>query len=119
MTEYEKMIELIGQAKAMEASGIECKVSDEYIADYLLTNKTTILPCKPGDTVYWIAPKYPDKIYKSTVHEITFWSYSDGVVDCRLLCKSFRFSDFGKIVFLSEEEAKQALEIAIKRKKIT
>jgi hypothetical protein len=39
----DRLIELIGQARAMEASGIDCKISDEYIADYLLANGVVVI----------------------------------------------------------------------------
>ena len=43
----DRLVELIKEAKAIEESGIDCKVSDEYIAEHLLSEGVIVPPYKP------------------------------------------------------------------------
>ena len=97
-------------------------VSDntEKIADYLLANGVIVLPCKVGDTVF---------VHKSTTtltYHLIGWNYfkrkptytADKKISYSI--KEFvvpdfdwiisRLKDFGKTVFLTREEAEQALK---------
>lgn len=49
----DRLVELLDEARSMEASGIDCKVSNEYIADHLLAEGVIVPPCKVGDEVYY------------------------------------------------------------------
>ena len=109
MTERERLIELIGQSKAMESSGIDCKVSDEYIADYLLANGVIVPPYKVGDIVYVITDKLYWKVkVRSVWYRKSEWveddfvavEYEDGEI------KSF----YGREIYFTKEEAEQALK---------
>lgn len=75
------------------------------------------LPCKPGDTVYtnfavtgWYMRKekmpYKAKVVFVGISEDPFFNvvYEEGKM------WQFKFSDIGKTVFLTEQEAKEALE---------
>ena len=76
----------------------------EIITDARIANVLIVTPCKVGDTVY------------------SFWRYRDrsGIVEHKVNAlvamesedDSFRFSDFGKTVFLTREEAEKALKEA-------
>lgn len=128
-----RLIELIKEAKAIEASGIGCKVSDEYIADHLLAEGVIVPPCKVGDTVYAISES---RIEECRVDEVCIYGNENIVMTehtCDYDCKgcpfsswgqdysgehscqgeygtySFNFDDFGKTVFLTREEAEKAL----------
>lgn len=91
------------------------KTSFEHTADVLLANGVVCLPCKVGDTVYFIIDndesdegKY---ISKQQINDVSTRGIfvSDSLSEEN--CNDFiPYSDFGKSVFLSEEEAEQALE---------
>lgn len=119
MTEREKLIELICEGMA-DRCGAECKIPNKAycrqcfdIADYLLANKCHSLPCDIGDTVYtncrmqgWYF-REKDKPYKAEIVFIglngvdNFMNVDFG--DGHML--QFPFSQIGKTVFLTEEEA--------------
>lgn len=96
----------------------------DRIADYLLANGVIVPPCKVGQTVYKVVnDKRVKKPYKCKV--IGFWysedehcnnvhlvRYINGVFDCSF---SVPFTDFGKSVFLTREEAEQALKGGVER----
>lgn len=112
----DRLIELIGEAKAIEASGIDCKVTYEYIADYLLANGVIVPPCKVGDTVY----EFFDVRGFYSITELIVENIVVGVnpPKCVLYTKSKQsnskdrfFNDsFGKTLFFTKEEAEQALK---------
>lgn len=87
----------------------------EIIADYLLANGVIALPCKVGDILYVISQTKDKRIlpfinkYEVTSislkkKSIVIYHEMDGYV------KIFKQADFGKTVFLTKEEAEQALK---------
>ena len=89
----------------------------EVIADYLLANGIIVPPCKVGDKVYEILPKcgyirplnvagfhlgkFPDlRGHKRKEYLVCYSNYSLTHVD---------IDKFGKTVFLTKEEAEEAL----------
>ena len=113
---------------------------EKYVADYLIENGVIVGPCKIGQTVYLIAVKrpcfacwgcndwchkdckYTDKsdlvVKEATVEKIEF---ENSLVRIKCYIKENNStinnhddwrtaSDFGKTVFLTRKEAKQALE---------
>lgn len=106
-----------------ECSSFECT---EELTDYLIANGVTVLPCKVGDTVYYINRFYhielrKDTIYKAKVVRIVTNSLGISLViqirgehgctelsniDC---VETPNIEDFSKTVFLTKEEAEQAL----------
>lgn len=131
----DRLVELIKEAKAIEASGIGCKVSDEYIADHLLAEGVIVPPCKMDQKVY-VANN--GGVREATVYEMYLRFNNDTEIllsfDCDLDCEKcpfsswsqdpsgeyscggeygcwgVKFEDFGKTVFLTREEAEKALE---------
>lgn len=91
----------------------------EMIADHLLANGVIITPCKVGDKVYRVmADKRIKQPYEYKV--IGFWysadetcnnlhlvRYVNGVFESSM---SVPFSEFNRILFLTKEEAEQALK---------
>lgn len=87
-------------------------------AEQLIANGVIVPPCKVGDTVYRVmGDKRIKQPYEYKV--VGFWYLADetcndvhlvrcvnGVFDCSI---SVPISEFGKIVFLSREEAEEAL----------
>lgn len=94
-------------------------IQNSIIADYLIENGVILPPCKVGDTVYKVVnDKRVKRPYECKV--IGFWfsedencnnahlvRYVNGVFDSSF---SVPFTDFGKTVFLSREEAEEKLE---------
>lgn len=84
----------------------------ETIADYQLDNGVIALPCKVGDKVY---VRYPVRkiVAEAIVDEISISRTADFIV-VRDLSDNRRtatfFEQFGKTVFLTREEAEQALK---------
>lgn len=118
MTDREKLIELMTQAENKELSLLEFE--KKTLADYLLANGVIVPPCKVGDTVYHSKNIYKGKKRINTIIEpITVDSFVIG--DSGRLqintCDNSRnewiyydITDFGRIVFLTREEAEQALK---------
>lgn len=76
-------------------------------------NRFVELPCKVGDTVYYLQQQYSNKwsIIPVTVSEfqIDRWQRIYCVEE-RQNTQMFYFDDIGKTVFLTREEAEKALE---------
>jgi hypothetical protein len=82
------------------------------LADYLIENGVIVPPCKVGDNLYVISQMKDKRIlpfintYKVTSfsirkNRITVYHEMDGYI------KTFKQSDFGKTVFLTEAEAEK------------
>ena len=92
----------------------------EIIADYLLANGVIVPPCKVGDTVYTINTtitcthifKGWDYLNKKPIYEIkkeSFIGISEIVIpNIEYIFAHWHF--FGKEIFLTREEAEQALK---------
>lgn len=95
----------------------------ERLADMLLENGVIVLPCNVGDTVY---RNVNDKRVKNPCEfkVVGLWysryencncvhiaRFKNGVFDRSL---AVTFTDFGKTVFLTREEAEQALKGGVK-----
>lgn len=119
----DRLIELIKQAddKCGHTSCGECgRFGTEYdcliglIADYLLANGVIVPPCKVGDTLYVL---YGEPSYTIKEHEVSTILFGRTHDSIGLSNKSVftvwekRWYDyFGKTVFLTREEAEQALK---------
>ena len=112
----DRLIELIndmqdkGFVSAKGEDEISCHVSNKSIADYLLKNGVIVPPCKVGQTVYKISyrkgsnVKYVEEttICRIAIDNEGIWLFCscNPIVKCK----------FGKLVFLTKEEAEQALQ---------
>ena len=126
MTDRERLIDLIIESKKTDP---ETGSFTDYLADYLIEHGIIVPPCKVGDTVY-IKGK-PVKIsFLNIQNEITYCVQLDcekldcfscpfyedevsweGEHDCGTYgYMEFTESDIGKTVFLTREEAEQALK---------
>ena len=91
-----------------------------HIADNLLANGVIVPPCKVGDAVWLVCKIYADvegvekhSIFKGEVSSVSsepegLWAYcryEDGLTFWHKCVE-----DFGKIVFLTKEDAEQALK---------
>ena len=90
----------------------------ETIADYLLANGVVVPPCKVGDTVWYINKYYhislfKDSVYKAKVVRIVTTALGTSLViqiKSEGCCEIPGITDWGKTVFLTREEAEQALK---------
>lgn len=119
----EKLVELVHNAR-MNALWHNAQNPDEYITDMLMKDGVTVQPVNVGDYVYYInggyykEPKYCEVSRPCKVVEITSkLQRNSGTVMHGFITDNgtrYSFNGIGKTVFLSHEEAVNALE---KRKK--
>ena len=111
----DKLIELIKQSVTVCEDGacpMYTRVGEvEALADHLLANGVIVPPCKVGQTVYAVGYR---EIYAGTVIEIKSFETEDGTektyhAEDDGYPIGFTDEDFGKTVFLTREEAEQAL----------
>ena len=96
MTDRERLIELIREAKKYTKNANSDLERNMIFAEYLLEHGVIIPPCKVGDTVYSIEMRIVDKWVKYKVCEIPF---------------SLTLWENGwKDIFLTREEAERALK---------
>lgn len=111
----DRLIELLKQAEKQQSLNAVCGDIDslidspkgaEFIADYLLANGVIVPPCKVGDKVYHIKGK---TIFVMSVKwfETNNYGWCACCVYPPMATFVFKFSDFGKTVFLTREEAER------------
>lgn len=123
MTDLERLTALLDNAPADPAGNRNVRT----LAEYLLANGVVVPPCKVGDTVYEL--KENGKIVKGiaqSIHQnlvgkeqgrwiVTSW-FDDYYADSKeagFECGTHlysSFTDLGKTVFLTREEAERALK---------
>ena len=112
MTDRERLIDLIREAKKHTKNANSDLERNMIFAEYLLEHGVIVLPCKVGDRVYrpsdclgvvqFVIISF--NIYES---EMSFTDDSENII---------YLPDIGKTVFLTREEAERALK---EREKIT
>ena len=115
----ERLVKLVNKAKKEYANDVTDHTETEYIVECLLNEGMIFPPCNIGDRVYMVIH---DKRTKKPIecHVIGFWytnhedcctihlsRYIDGKLHSTF---SVRFTDIGKTVFLTREEAQRELE---------
>lgn len=117
MTNRERLAKLI--CESMKEQGDSWSFSE--IADHLIEHGVTVLPCKVGDTVYVLTSDSPTGIEETRVSQIKIEIKENGKISYRVSAPcvhddwgnahwTFCLFEFGKIVFLTKEEAEQALK---------
>ena len=120
MTDRERLIELIHRM-GRDYRGLMYSLPEidepipptfeAWVADYLLANGVIVPPCKVGDVVYDICTIFDESTLKpKTVikpRTIDFASSVSFLIESKGLVISEK--DFGKTVFLTKEEAENAL----------
>ena len=110
----DRLIEILGKFRTPICTGINFKLPDvEGLADYLIENRVIVPPCKKGDTMYC------DGRFFANHCKGEIMSFPVDIVLTEV-CSTFRgeidmvfdFNQFGKDVFLTREEAEQALKEA-------
>lgn len=104
MAEREKLIKLLQEYTDDNNGG----GSNYGRADYLLENGVTVLPCKAGDTVWYITGIGHNLIKSAVVKEAIV--DENGIKDLYVRGDSCNFENSFDIFYLTKEEAEQALE---------
>lgn len=107
MTDRERLIDLFFEANRTYPKVIGFT---EYLADYLIAHGVTVLPCKVGDTIFHLYEK--QGIVPKKVKRIQIGSYGIMIADGN---GAFSVDCIGKTVFLTRDEAEQALNDMQKR----
>lgn len=110
--------------EALEMNGL-AKVHPKQCGFYTDKSRYVELPCKVGDTVYRIAKMYNGKTLivdgiafefaithessQNDKYRFYFWAKPDDTYTSRQHSLWCEFTDFGKTVFLTKEEAEKAL----------
>jgi hypothetical protein len=113
----DRLIELIKNAEKAFPKEKPVLDIEEFVADHLLANGVVIPPVSVGQTV-WVYNQTTNNIYRNTVIGIKI--FGTGKNANKIIVKyvnqrgetsdrKFAWSQIGKQVFLSEEEAVQAL----------
>ena len=111
-----RLIELIRRGMNEHEVTIENYVipTSDYLADYLLANGVIVPPCKVGQTLYLISGGlyWETEVIRVVIRQgkgvdpcIVFVRYKDGNIKAILDI----LNSIGKTVFLTKEEAEQAL----------
>ena len=109
MTQKEKLMELLEEEKSIPKYLTDDE-RRERLADHLLENGVVVPPVKVGDTVYCIVNL---KVKPIKVTEISQKASRSGTnLGWGIIANGIRykFSSIGKTVFLSQNEAEQALK---------
>lgn len=113
MSEREKLIELLENWGNKENDGVRA----ESIADYLLENGIVVLPCKINDHVWFIKSAFSvlSKPFEARIIDIRGISMDRNILYESItlyndLARRFTSNDIGTKVFLTKEEAEQAIQ---------
>ena len=114
MTDRERLIDLIREAKKYTKNANSDLERNMIFAEYLLENGVIIPPCKVGDRVYEITGRKTVSVYKvRAIRAELFglfieWDIVEGFVWQSL--SGINADEIGKTVFLTREEAERALK---------
>ena len=115
MTDRDRQIELlkncIEENIGVDDPNARFEVDYENIVDCLLANGVIVPPCKVRKTVYCLIEGFENPL-KAIVNRITV-QVLGVVISCSVLGyfgQSYMATDFGKTLFLTKEEAEQALK---------
>ena len=117
----DRLIELIQQADAVCSSRKQCEgcagfgkgadCVDHHIADHLLASGVIVPPCKVGQTV-WYVDKWAERVKPIKVISYEICNNGEEEFGCwggDFTPTRFHVENNGKTVFLTREEAEQAL----------
>ena len=108
MNDRDRLIELIEQAEGLKNNDFP---SVEEIADHVLADGWIRMPCKVGNTV-WFLVKGFDFPFEAKVNKLVI-QQTGIVMSCGLkgyYSASCMITDFGKTVFFSKSQAEEALK---------
>lgn len=107
----DRLVEILDKTIAYKNENTDDYI--EWLADELLSNGVIVPPCKLGDTIYDISEFVNcvpcPEMYEDNVTFITIMSRKNGEMYFDIECVECDYKDFGKTIFLTKEEAEQAL----------
>lgn len=107
MTDRDRLIELIDDfVYNIDVTKWYSEEHDEGLADHLLANGVIVPPCKVGDMVYKINGSCIEKFKVARFVISSYGIRAEDLYGVQVALKD----DFGKTVFLTQEEAKQVLK---------
>ena len=112
----EEMIAIARAIKVIKTQREELKRLRE-LARADAEGRLVVLPCKVGDNVYFLLQEFDGEWYMSSPIRITeigtrgFWTSAFPFEKPNAMDDFTSWSEFGKTVFLSREEAEKALEV--------
>lgn len=113
MTSKEKITAILKAYTQKHNISASSVILEEY-AEELLANGVIVPPCKVGDMVYFIIDdEISGKAYidSQRINDVSTRGIFVSTSTLEENCDSFEpYSDFGKTVFLTKEEAEQALK---------
>jgi len=89
----------------------------QSLAQAKAEGRLVVLPCKVGDNVYFLLQELDGEWYVSSPHRTTeigtrgFWTSAFPLEKPNAMDDFTSWSEFGKTVFLTKEEAEKALEV--------
>ena len=113
---YEEKCEYCGSDVLFVPETISQEELDELIKAKA-EGRLMMLPCKVGDNVYFLLQELDGEWYVSSPHRITeigtrgFWTSAFPLEKPNAMDDFTSWSEFGKTVFLTKEEAEKALEV--------
>lgn len=115
----DRLIELVNEAKEQYFNDVTDRTETDYIVECLLDNGVIVPPCKVGQTIFFytcVCDKEGEEKFDILEGEVISFSLpKEGLWGyCRYKCGLTYWhlveKDFGKTVFLTREEAEQALK---------
>ncbi|MBE5943263.1 MAG: hypothetical protein E7264_12155 [Lachnospiraceae bacterium] len=112
----DRLVELLKNARSLYAQEDSGKTMYEEFADYLLANGVFVPPCKVGQTVYLIKDGFIERCEVEGIHYtrrsnyVRIRPYHQEYLGNWSVYYKPSISSFGKTVFLTKEEAEQALK---------
>ncbi len=112
----EEMIAIARAIKVIKTQREELKRLRE-LARADAEGRLVVLPCKVGDNVYFLLQEFDGEWYMSSPIRITeigtrgFWTSAFPVKKPNAMDDFTSWSELGKTVFLTKEEAEKALEV--------
>ena len=113
---YQELCEYCGTAVLSVPESISQETIEEIIKAKA-EGRLVVLPCKVGDNVYFLLQELDGEWYVSSPHRITeigtrgFWTSAFPLEKPNAMDDFTSWSEFGKTVFLTKEEAEKALEV--------
>jgi hypothetical protein len=115
-SDFDGLTEVVNRLAEYEDSGLSPEEVQE-LAKAKADGRLVVLPCKVGDNVYFLLQELNGEWYVSSPHRTTeigtrgFWTSAFPFEKPNAMDDFTSWSEFGKTVFLTKEEAEKALEV--------
>jgi hypothetical protein len=115
-SDFDGLTEAVNRLAAYEDSGLSPDEVQE-LAKAKADGRLVVLLCKVGDNVYFLLQELDGEWYVSSPHRITeigtrgFWTSAFPLEKPNAMDDFTSWSEFGKTVFLTREDAEKALEV--------